>query len=80
MFIPPSLPCLSFHDLVLEGVYIVMISCRVLCVCVCDLTVNRMGWLMSGFLCPPLSCEIVWSVPRIAHQFRPAWFIRCNVP
>lgn len=32
VFFPPSLPCLSFLDLVLEGVYIVMISCWVLCV------------------------------------------------
>lgn len=73
--IPPTLPGLSFLDLVLEGVYIVMISC-----CVCDLTVNRMGLVHVRVFMSPLSCEIVWSVPGIAHQFRPAWLIRCNVP
>lgn len=59
-----------FLDLVFAGVYLVMISCWVLCVC--DLTVNRMGLAHVRVFMPSFSCEIVWSFPRIAHQFRPA--------
>ncbi|KAK1895663.1 Zinc finger protein 407 [Dissostichus eleginoides] len=44
----------------------------------CDIC--GMGLVHVRVFMSPLSCEIVWSVPGIAHQFRPAWLIRCNVP